>query len=195
MNTQIKYPKDKGRPIRVKKAKAEQGRWKKNPKNEKYPSDTFSVPINLLEKSMEDPACNGIQFCNGFDEKGNFSPVMCAVSEDGKFLCGFNTEKEILEEEFNLCRERWTEQFPVNNENIQFFYLGEEAIKMNIENFEVNKYTAAFVEKTDGTDSAVLYGYHLDGMKDPGDDEEPDTSLNDSYFCPPICLPPGGIDN
>lgn len=186
MNTKDKYPKDKGRPIRVKKAKAEQGRWKKNPKNKKYPSDTFPVPVDILSKCIADPACNGVNFCNGLDDNGNYNPVMSVVDGEGEILSAFDTTKEIDIKEFKNARTNWNNEFPLKDGNMQLFYLGEEAIKTNIEHYEVNKYTAAFVEKTDGTDSAVLYGYHIDGMKDPGGDD-PDTSLNDSYFCPPRC--------
>ena len=186
MNAKNKYPRDKGRPIRVKKAKSEQARWKKNPKNKKYPSDTFSVPVDILSRCISNLECHGVNFCNGLDDKGHYTPVMSVVNGEGEILSSFDTTQEISIDDFKKARSNWSTKYPLKEGNMQFFYLGEEAIKANIKNFEVDKYEAAFVERSDGTDSAVLYGYHIDGMKDPGDDD-PDTSLNDSYFCPPRC--------
>lgn len=186
MNAETKYPKDKGKPIRVKKAKSEQARWKKNPKNKKYPSDTFPVPVDILSKCIADQECHGVNFCNGLDNDDNYTPVMSVVNGEGEILSAFDTTEEISIDDFKNARVNWNEKFPLADGDSQLFYLGEEAIKTNIEHFEVTRYEAAFVEKTDGADSAVLYGYYLDGMKDPGDDD-PDTALNDSYFCPPRC--------
>ncbi|MCE7994164.1 MAG: hypothetical protein HEP71_19405 [Roseivirga sp.] len=191
MNTKDKYPRDKGRPIRVKKAKSEQARWKKNSKNEKYPSDTFSIPFDIMVKSMEDSNCHGVKFCNGLDKNGKYTPIMAAINGEGEILTAFDTSETISSGEFEEARDNWNAEFPLEKGDMQFFYLGEEAIKKNIKDFEINKYQAVFVEQADGTDSAVLNGYHLDGMKDPGDDEDPDTSLNGVDFCPPFC----GSDN
>lgn len=186
MNDKSKYPKDKGKPIGVKRAKAEQNRWKNNPKNGKYPSDTFAVPFELLTASISNPVCTGVKFCNGLDENGGYNPVICAVDENGVILSAFDEKGDISESEFDNCRKNWEKKFPEIEGNAQFFYLGEEAIKENIESFDVERYEAAFVEKRNGDDSALLYGYSIGGMKDPGDDD-PDTALNDTYFCPPWC--------
>ena len=187
MNAKEKYPKNQGKPIRVKKAKAEQSRWKKNPKNKKYPADSFPVPVEILKSCIDSTECNGVNFCNGLDDKGNYTPVMSVIDGEGNILAAFDTTQVISTSDFESARTNWNDKYPVSEGDSQLFYLGEEAILNNIADFEVTKYIASFVEKTDGTDSAVLYGYHIDGMKDPGDDEEPDTALNGVEFCPPFC--------
>lgn len=187
MNAKTKFPRDKGKPIRVKRAKAEQARWKKNPKNKKYPSDTFAVPVDVLSSCIADPACHGVNFCNGLDDQGNYTPVMSAIDGEGNILTAFNSKELISLDVFKSARTNWETKFPQAEGDTQLFYLGEASIKTNIEDFEVDRYQAAFVERADGSDSAVLYGYHIDGMKDPGDEEEPDTSLNDGRLCPPFC--------
>ncbi|GAB5523510.1 MAG: hypothetical protein Roseis2KO_13820 [Roseivirga sp.] len=184
MNAKNKFPKDKGAPIRVGKAKAEQARWKKNPKNKDLP-DTFPVSVEQLQLHIEKFDCNGIEFCNGSNQGGDYTPVMAAVDGEGNILAAFNNDGDISIDEFKSCRENWRAQHP-DPDTTQFFYLGEEAITTNITDFDVVRYEAAFVEESSGTNSAVLYGYSYDGMKDPGD-EEPDTALNRSYLCPPFC--------
>ena len=187
MNTKSKYPKNQGKPIRVKKAKAEQDRWKKNPKNKKYPADTFPVPVEILKSCIDSTDCNGVNFCNGLDNAGNYTPVMSVINGEGKILAAFDSTQVISETDFTTARDNWSKKFPEEEGDSQLFYLGEESILTNIDHFEVTKYVAAFVEKADGSDSGLLYGYHIDGMKDPGDDDDPDTSLNDARMCPPFC--------
>lgn len=186
MNGQVKFPRGQGRPISVKRAKAEQKRWKNNPRNKVYPSDTFAIPMEFLTKFISNPVCNGVKFCNGLNENGEYSPAMCTITGEGEIVEAFDASGVISTEEFEKCRANWARKFPVENGYIQFFYLGEEAIKANIEDFEVGRYEAAFVEDRNGQDTALLYGFSSDGMKDPGDDD-PDTALNRAYICPPFC--------
>ena len=186
MNGQVKFPRGQGRPISTKRAKVDQVRWKNDPKNKKYPAGTFSVPMEYLTRFISNPECAGIKFCNGLNDKGKYSPAMCAITEDGEILSAFDSKGVISVEEFETCRTNWEREFPVIEDNTQFFYLGSEAIGQNIADFDVERYEAAFIEYSNGSNNAVLFGYTLEGMKDPGEDE-PDTALNRSFICPPIC--------
>ncbi len=184
MKNKRKLPKNQGRPIRVGRAKSEQARWMKNPKN-KGLTDTFPVSVEQIQKHIQLEGCSGIEFCNGISKTKEYSPVMAAVNEDGQLIAAFNNEGPISKEEYEFCRSNWERDFP-KNEFTQFFFLGEESLRDNIEDFDVARYVAAFVEKEDGTDSAVLYGYSYNGLKGP-EEEEPDTSLNRPILCPPWC--------
>lgn len=126
----------------------------------------------------------GVEFCNGSNDTGGYSPVMAAINEDGKPLFTFDPNGEIPIQEFLACRRNWK-----NNkgpEALRYFYLGKESILENIENFDVTRYQATFVEKADGQNSGLLLGFSGSPMKDP-EDEIPDTALNIVRICPPDC--------
>lgn len=188
MNTKNKYRRDKGKPIGVRRAQREHTKWLENPKNNKYPASSFPVPFELLTRHIKDPKCSAVKFCNGLDANGDYYPVICTVTEAGEVLGAFDTQKDIDPKSFDHCRTNWMEQFPMEKGDPQFFYLGVEVIKENIESFEVGRYVATFVENGKNEDTGLLMGYPVGGMKDPGDeDEDPDTALNFSGFCPPLC--------
>ena len=185
MNGQVKFPRGQGRPIAVGRARAEQMRWKRNPNNEGM-TESFSVDVSLMINTLDEfPEASGIEFCNGLNGK-SFAPVMAAVTEEGKALAAFNSTSPISLEEFNNCRSQWKERYQNNPNVIQFFYLGEESIRQNIEDFDIIKYEASFVEKASGEDSGLLFGYSASMDKDPGD-EDPTTALNLAKLCPPLC--------
>jgi len=185
MNGQAKYPKGQGRPMNVKRAMAQQKRWKNNPKH-KGMTDSFSVDVSLLMKTLnENSEATGIEFCNG-QNGDEYAPVMAAINEDGAPLAAFNSTEEISLEEFALCRGQWKDRFKDNKEVLQFFFIGTDALMRNIEDFDITRYEASFVEKTDGKDSGLLFGYSSGVEKDPGGGD-PDTALNFVKTCPMEC--------
>lgn len=186
MDGKVKFPRNQGRPIAVGRARAEQMRWKKNPNN-KGMTESFSVDVALMVNTLRDnPKAAGIEFCNGLSD-GEFAPVMAAVTEEGEALAAFNSTEPISLDEFNKCRAGWEERYKSNPSVTQFFYLGEESIMTNIEDFDVTRYQACFVEKANGKDSGLLLGYSTGVEKDPGGDDDPDTALNLARICPPHC--------
>lgn len=184
MNDKKKFPSNQGRPISVGRAKAEQAKWKRNPINQGL-TDTFPVSVEQIQKHIQLEECSGIEFCNGLNNHSIYTPVMAAVTDNGQLISAFNNEGEISKEEYYSCRKNWEKDHP-KSKFTQFFFLGKDAIKVNIEDFDVSKYKAAFVEKEDGSNSAILYGYSYDGLKGP-EDEEPETALNRPILCPPWC--------
>lgn len=191
MNGPRKHSRDQGRPIGLKKAKRHENNWKKNPKNKQYKIETFTVPHDILTNYMKNPNCAGVRFCHGMKTDGSYSPVICTVTEDGEIIDTFNSKDSVSREEFDLARINWQSKFPLRDGHPQFFFLGEKAIKQNIEDFEIGKYEAVFVENDLGLDSGLLFGHTIDEMKDPGDGQ-PETVLNYSTYCPPFCLPDDG---
>ena len=185
MNGQTKFPRGQGRPISVRRARSEQNRWKNNPRNGGF-QDTFPVDVSLVVKALKmNPEATGIEFCNGMS--GNeYTPVMAAVTGEGVPLAAFNSTEDIGLEEFKSCRAQWIERYGNDPDVLQFFFIGEEALIMNIEDFDVTRYEACFVEKANDQNSGILYGYSGGVAKDPGDDD-PDTALNFAQSCPPIC--------
>ncbi len=188
MERQAKYSKNQGKPIGLKKAKAQRRRWKRGAKERNHPADSFKIPFDLLTKNLSHTECSAIKFCNGLDGKGKYTPVICAVDEFGEILSAFDQKGEITSSSFNACRENWSNEYPLSKGYPQFFFFGSDSIRENIENFDVGRYEAIFVEKDTGDPSALLLGYSASGMKDPGEeDEDPETALNWTGFCPPIC--------
>lgn len=184
MNTKNKYRRNQGRPIAIGRARAEQVRWRKNPNNDGLP-DTFPVSVELVLKNISDPLCAGVKFCNGISNEGEYTPVMGSVDEAGQVLSAFTEAEEISVDDFEEYRTNWRTAHP--NPNVaQFFFIGEESLKTNIGDFDISSYIASFVEKADGKNSAVLFGYSDGGMKDPGD-EDPSSALNVVRFCPTEC--------
>lgn len=160
-------------------------RWKNNPKH-KGMTDSFPVDVSLIVRALKEyPEATGIEFCNGVNN-GEFAPVMAAVTEEGIPLTAFNSKENISLEEFAVCRGQWKDRYRGNEQVLQFFFIGEEALMQNIEDFDVTRYEATFVEKADATNSGLLLGYSSGLEKDPGDDD-PDTALNFARPCPPSC--------
>lgn len=184
MNAETKFPRNQGRPIAIGKGRAEQARWKKNPNNAGLP-DSFPVSVELILKNISNPLSTGIQFCNGLNGQGEYAPVMASVDETGKALSAFGETGEISLDEFRECRSNWKAAHP-NPNTTQFFFLGEESLKINIADFDISRYVASFVEKANNKNSAILFGYSDGGMKDPGDDD-PSSALNIVKICPPDC--------
>lgn len=184
MNANNKFPRNQGRPIPVGRARAEQARWRRNPNNNGL-KETFPVSVEMILQNLSNQASSGIQFCNGLNNEGDYTPVMGSVDETGVLLSAFDETGEISLEQFKKCRENWKEAH-TNPKTIKFFFLGKESIQNNIQDFEVTRYEASFVEKSNGEDSGLLLGFSTGSGKDPGE-EDPSTALNVAKLCPPLC--------